>query len=208
LTEQRVLGPLAGMNRTTVLVLSSVLLVTGCPKKGDDAGADKSASKSSSAKKGKGEARFSGDDFPEGDKGAKALLEQFLEDDADRAALTKRLRPSDDDYESIFNGDAAESAQKGYEKLWSSGEAVIAPKKGQTKLKVSSATTEDLREGSNAFPGGYRKVASKLKKGLTFYAWKFTEPGEDLGMAYDGLVFVNDHWVWVPKPWRVAGGGD
>jgi hypothetical protein len=25
-------------------------------------------------------------------------------------------------------------------------------------------------------------------------------------MAFDGLIFVNNHWTWFPKPWRVFGG--
>ena len=23
------------------------------------------------------------------------------------------------------------------------------------------------------------------------------------GMAYDGLVWIDDHWAWFPKPFRV-----
>ena len=30
-------------------------------------------------------------------------------------------------------------------------------------------------------------------------------PGESLGMAFDGLVHVNGHWAWFPKPWRALG---
>ena len=33
--------------------------------------------------------------------------------------------------------------------------------------------------------------------------WKFVRPGEPSGMAYDGLVWVDDHWAWFPKPYRV-----
>ena len=40
---------------------------------------------------------------------------------------------------------------------------------------------------------------------MTWWRWKFTKPGEDLGMAYDGLVFVNGHWAWFPKPYRAIG---
>jgi hypothetical protein len=32
--------------------------------------------------------------------------------------------------------------------------------------------------------------------------WKFVKPGETIGMAYDGLVFVNGHWAWFPKAWH------
>jgi len=26
--------------------------------------------------------------------------------------------------------------------------------------------------------------------------------GETIGLAFDGLVYVNGHWVIMPKPWR------
>lgn len=28
------------------------------------------------------------------------------------------------------------------------------------------------------------------------------EPGQTLGMAFDGLVHVNGHWRLFPKPWK------
>ena len=52
-------------------------------------------------------------------------------------------------------------------------------------------------------PGGYAKVAPHMKAGHTWYRFKFVKSGERVGMAYDGLTFVNHHWVIVPKPWRV-----
>jgi len=45
-------------------------------------------------------------------------------------------------------------------------------------------------------------VAAHLKPGLRIYAFKFVEPGQSLGMAYDGLVRVNGQWRIMPKPWR------
>ena len=32
------------------------------------------------------------------------------------------------------------------------------------------------------------------------------KPGEDTGTAYDGLAFVNNHWVIAPKPYRALEG--
>ena len=48
-------------------------------------------------------------------------------------------------------------------------------------------------------------TSSREKPGLTVYRWKYTKPGEPLGMAYDGLIYVNGHWAWFPKPWRIKG---
>lgn len=151
-------------------------------------------------------AEFSGDEA-----GARKLLAKLLDGSADRMALTLALRPDPADYAAVFEGDAVAKAQESYAKVWASfsSEAVIAPKEGQTELKLSSATAEDFAADNDKgrdFPGGYRKVADKLKKGVIFYRWKFVKPGESLGMAFDGLTFVNGHWAWFPKPWRAVRG--
>ena len=30
----------------------------------------------------------------------------------------------------------------------------------------------------------------------------FVEPGKEQGNSYDGLTYVNGHWILIPKPWR------
>ena len=44
--------------------------------------------------------------------------------------------------------------------------------------------------------------------GVAFFAGVFVQPGEAHGMAHDGLVYLDDHWAWFPKPWRVLSSGD
>lgn len=48
-------------------------------------------------------------------------------------------------------------------------------------------------------------MAPFLNKGLVFYRFKFVEPGKELGISFDGLVFVNGRFVIFPKPWRMLG---
>lgn len=142
------------------------------------------------------------------ESGARALLGEFLKANADHVALSGSLQPATEDYLSVFEPEFARKAQATYAPAWSGGQLVIAPKPGQTQLLLFSASTEDLKtwKGNAAlhFPGGYQKVAAKYKDGLTLYAFKFVEPGQTLGMAYDGLVFVNGHWRIFPKPWRIG----
>jgi hypothetical protein len=147
--------------------------------------------------------------FPGTEEGAKQMLNEFLKPGADHAALSKPLRPTKDDYKAVYGADSADKLASVYDPAWDKGEAVLKPNEGQTELKIWSASSEDLKNGTgNAadFPGGYKKVADKLQPGLTLYRFKFVKPGEDLGMAFDGLVFVNGHWVLIPKPWRALGG--
>ena len=145
-------------------------------------------------------------DFPATEAGAKALLTKMLEADTDRAAMTRALRPTDADYDAIFVAEAAAKAKKAYAKLWDSPDAVLKPEAGQTEVLLWGATSADIKawqgNAADQFPGGWKGVGASLKEGLTFYRFKFVKPGETLGMAFDGLVHVNGHWVWVPKPYR------
>jgi hypothetical protein len=145
-------------------------------------------------------------DFPGTMEGARALLLQFLDPKIDKAALTKKLRPQAKDFKSVFKGGAAKQAYEGYLTPWDKGKILVRGKPDQTELLLWSATTEDLQNGTGdagAFPGGYSVAAPHFKDGLTFYRFKFVRPGDKLGFAWDGLIYVNGHWVIFPKPWRV-----
>lgn len=138
---------------------------------------------------------------------AQQLLRAFLKPGADRVAMSNKLKPTKKDYLSIFKDPQdAEKANSVYESAWNKGMIVIRPKPGQTALLLWSASSEDIQawrgDAKLHFPGGYQRIADKLKSGLTVYRWKFVKAGEKLGMASDGLYFANGHWFIVPKPWR------
>jgi hypothetical protein len=140
--------------------------------------------------------------------GAKELLAQFLSPATDKAALTNELRPSTADFEAAFDKEFAEQAEKFYAELWNSRRnPAISGNREQTELKVWLVKGEDLRDWNGQaeahFPGGYRRLGNRIQPGTVWVRWKFVEPGESLGMAYDGLVYVNKKWVWFPKPWRM-----
>lgn len=137
--------------------------------------------------------------------GARELLAQFVVPGADHAGLSKELRPTTEDYRALYAGAAAAELEASLAGAWDSGGALIAPKPGQTQVNLSSATTEDFAERNDAaqrFPGGYAKVAPHLNAGVVLYQFSFVRPGEEYGMRFDGLSYVNGRWVIVPKPWR------
>ena len=143
--------------------------------------------------------------YPGTDAGARQLLTDIRTGDA--KALSAALKPNANDYAAVFNDEFAPKAQKAYEALWAAAPAVITADDTQTELIVSKATRDDLvnwtPRAEADFPGGYKKVARFFKPGITVYRWKYTKSADSLGMAYDGLVFVNDHWAWFPKPWKL-----
>ncbi len=159
--------------------------------------------------KGKGKAGAKAGKASGEEAEARAILEPFLKPGADLPGLSKQLRPSTADLAAIFEADLAGKADKIYGPAWDAGQLVLAPKPGQTALLLASATSEELKAGAppaKEFPGGWAKVTGQLKPGLRFWRFKFVEPGKDLGMAFDGLVKVNGHFVIVPKPYRLLGG--
>jgi cytochrome c556 len=146
-------------------------------------------------------------DFPGTPEGGKALIDSLVKS-SDRPALIAKLKPAKEDLEALFDASIVADIQTQVDKMYSQiGD--VGPKEGQTEVLFFSATPEDFKAASDAakkFPGGYARIAEKLKPGVLWCGWKFVKPGETLGMAFDGLAFVNNHWVWVPKPFRAVKG--
>src|SRR5688500_6536458 len=135
--------------------------------------------------------------FPGTEAGATSLLEEFLKPGADLAALSKQLRPTSADYAAVFDADSTANVAVAYAPVWEAGIRIVAQWAGQTEVKVISTTSDEMKSWSgNAaeLAGGWKEVAPKLKPGLKVYPFKFVDPGKDLGMAFDGLTYVNGNW--------------
>ncbi|MDB4998051.1 MAG: hypothetical protein JWM74_5483, partial [Myxococcaceae bacterium] len=92
-----------------------------------------------------------------------------------------------------------------YSPEWDKGTFVVSARPGQTEVQMASATVTDLKaknEKAKALPVPYAIVASHLVGTSTIYAFRFVEPGKNDGNTFDGLVYLNGHWVLIPKPWR------
>jgi hypothetical protein len=137
---------------------------------------------------------------------AQARLKEFVQPGADYAALSAKLRPTRQDYEAVFKPEMAAKLMAAHDPGWEQNLVVVKPKAGQTAVLAWGATSEEIQgwqgNARDHFPGGYQQVAPHLKPGVTLYAFKFVEPGKTLGMAYDGLAFVNGQWRLFPKPFR------
>ncbi len=136
---------------------------------------------------------------------ARRLLGQFLDEGDHHASMTKKLRPTEADYRAYFTADSWQMAMQAYDQLWDQMPFAIKPNPGQTKLLLWKATTEELKNrtgDAEQFPGGYFNVIHRIKPGHTIFRWKFVKPGKTIGMAFDGLVYINGAWKVFPKPWR------
>ena len=141
--------------------------------------------------------------FPATRAGAAQLLGRFLKPGADFAALTEELKPAAADYAAVYKKPFADRLRATQGLMWGGG-PVIRPDKGQTELKLVFTTTDRLKTDSavrSQFPGGYADVVEQMQRDIPIVAFKFVAPGSSSGRAFDGLVYVNGRWVFMPKPW-------
>jgi hypothetical protein len=126
---------------------------------------------------------------------------------ADRdGTVARALRPRGDDSAKVFPGLDADAVAAAYREVWNAEPVPPRPHADQTELVCDLSPAGMLghdNELSARFPGGYRHIAPLLDPHRVWVRWKFVRPGEQAGMAYDGLVWVDDHWAWFPKPYRV-----
>lgn len=72
------------------------------------------------------------------------------------------------------------------------------------QIEVTAATAGLLRspnELSDKFPQGYRDIAGWMTPKYIWLTWLVK--GSNTQTRYDGLVWIDDHWVLIPKPFRV-----
>jgi hypothetical protein len=139
-------------------------------------------------------------------KEAERFLAAFVQPDADYAALTASLRPNSKDYRAAYQEPFAGRLKQTNMGLWQEG-ALVRPAPDQTAVQVTVAMSDDLISRAKvlkAFPGGYERVVANLKPNVPIAVFRFVVPGALSGRKFDGLVFVNNRWVLMPKPWRAV----
>lgn len=144
------------------------------------------------------------DAVPGSRQDAEQLLSRFFDKNEDLVALTASLMPDPGDVSAVYNEPLAGKLAESYKAAFKPG-MKFGPKPHQDSLIIIHTTTEKLKNRDavlREFPGGYAKVLPFLKDGHPIVRFKFVKGGEDLGLAFDGLVHVNGRWVLMPKPWR------
>lgn len=125
--------------------------------------------------------------------------------DGANATVLKSFEASLDDCKALMKGEG--DAQKLYaysQKLFRNILAgAVKSKAGQTEILVFALTTGSNESSEkDRFAGGYVNNLGKFNDGITMYTFKYVEPGNTSGMRFDGLTYVNNKWVFIPKMWR------
>ena len=122
----------------------------------------------------------------------------------DDPAFVQTLKPSRADIEQLFDDVLIDAALQGIEKLFADPNLRLEHLTPDTRIEVFASPAGLLRWPnmlSNKFPGGYRDIAGWMNPKRVWMCWKLVSPAGD-STLYDGLVWLDDKWLWLPKIFR------
>ncbi len=131
--------------------------------------------------------------------GAKAALAN-IQKAADQKAEFKKLKPGLDELKALFSeATVAEAVSKQIEEMMAKDGGADLPK---GDADVFCATSDDIKawtpDVEKKFPGGYKRLGSKLNSGFTMCKFKIG------GVSFDSLVNIKGNWFLVAKPFRAV----
>jgi hypothetical protein len=141
------------------------------------------------------------------------LLAEVAEDvirQLDNPLYTRQLKPTAAELRKLFDPNIADALIPQVEQLYQHA-PTINPGEDFSELAITAANAGLLRwpnELSEKFPRGYRNIAGWMQPQWIWLSWRcHDQPGETLpkgGVQYDGLVWAETRWVWLPKAFRLV----
>lgn len=119
--------------------------------------------------------------------------------------FVRSLCPSEADCARLFDAEIATEIAEGAKRVHAQG-AATSPVTPGSRIESCAAAAGLLRwpnERSEKFPRGYRRIAGWMTAERIWLTWAVQTPSGG-SVRYDGLAWVDDHWIWLPKPYRLA----
>ena len=119
--------------------------------------------------------------------------------------FARSLCPSEADCARLFDAEIAAEVAEGARRVHASGAMTNPPMPGSTVTSCAAAAglLRWPNERSEKFPRGYRRIAGWMTPERIWLTWA-VQTASGGSVRYDGLAWVDDHWIWLPKPYRLA----
>ena len=114
--------------------------------------------------------------------------------------FVRQLQPDIEDCQQLFDSDIAQRVVKLCADVYRQRPHLHAIA-ADAEILACAAPAGLLRwsnELSDKFPGGYRDIAGWMQPDKLWMTWKVSDPGGST-VRYDGLVWVGERWLWLPK---------
>lgn len=118
-------------------------------------------------------------------------------------AFTRELQPDRKACADLFDAELAESIATAAAAVFESEPSMSAP---AVQPEVTAAAAGLLRWPnplSRAFPQGYRNIAGWMAPQRVWLTWAVRSAAGGI-TRYDGLAWLGERWVWLPKPFRIV----
>ncbi len=123
----------------------------------------------------------------------------------DDPMVTHNLKPTYNELTQLFDPSLAQDLLVEIERQYHRP-PTATPGDGYPQLTVTAANAGLLRwpnELSEKFPRGYRNIAGWMNPQWIWLAWRWHD-GKGGSVQYDGLVWIETRWVWLPKVFRMV----
>jgi hypothetical protein len=135
-----------------------------------------------------------------------AIVAKFLEPNANHAALTLALRPSEDDIRKTFKEPLSSVLIKAYAGAFAlASQDPIRPDPGQDDVGIVMTTIGRLKaDGAVAagFAPDYDQLRDQFATDAPIATFTFRKRGRNNGKTIDALIYIDGRWVIMPKPYR------
>jgi hypothetical protein len=133
---------------------------------------------------------------------AKKHFEKCLSTQAAMAEMKKAL-PTREECALVFSGANADTYYNMIEGIKTQlATSSQAANETFVENNIESFTTEDVKAGKGNYAGGMKNIEDKLMPNIVFYKLELLrEKGAQNGMVYKYWVYLNNRWVYFPKPW-------
>lgn len=119
-------------------------------------------------------------------------------------AFVQTLKPSRADLAKLFDESLVDIAAGAIDKLYSDPDLYLEHLTQESRIEVIASPAGLLRWPnmlSDKFPGGYSDIAGWMNPKRVWMCWKLIGPAGTV-VSYDGLVWLDDKWLWLPKIFR------
>lgn len=137
------------------------------------------------------------------------LLEAMVDPSrAAEAVAAAAPRPGDAALAFVGTDEELAAIEARYAALWKADTPRVRAPATQVTLRIVVATAGMLLPDApmaKAFPASWAGIADRLRPERAWVAWSYEPVSGGRGADYDGLVWLDDRWVWFPSPGRVLG---
>ncbi|HWV14422.1 MAG TPA: hypothetical protein VN030_03240 [Cellvibrio sp.] len=119
-------------------------------------------------------------------------------------AFVQTLKPSREDLQQLFDEHLVAAAESAIETIYADPDLCLEHLISDIRIEVIASPAGLLRWPnllSDKFPGGYRDIAGWMNPKRIWMCWKLLGPS-DTCVSYDGLVWLDNKWLWLPKIFR------